>query len=48
MMVTGPPATMPRNNVAAMPAQVLQILKAAATISLVWRVLGGALLKMTR
>lgn len=37
----------PRNSVAAIPAQVLHILKAAATMSLVWRVLLGALLKIT-
>jgi hypothetical protein len=37
-----------RKRVAAIPAQVLQMLKAAAMMSLILRVLGGALLKMTR
>jgi hypothetical protein len=48
MMVTGPPARIPTKSVAAIPAQVLHMLKPAATISLAWRVLGGAFPKMAR
>jgi hypothetical protein len=46
MIVTGPPAMIPRNNVAEMPDQLLHILKAAATTSRASRVLGIALWKM--
>jgi hypothetical protein len=47
-MVTGPPAMIPRNNVAEMPDQLLHILKAAATTSRTCNVLGIAWPKMTR